>query len=211
MKPKPLWGGNPKSSTPVPVPTGNPAPAASSSLSFNTLNNILITSGSPSVTDIVGVANSPTGTQIVVQTANIVNVAGVPTEIVLTAAPDITDAKNPNALPTAHVSVPSSSTVRPLMIGFGVVGLCFLVVLSVIYGIIIHQRTDHPIKPNVQIPKEILQVLYEYIPTMDDELCLSIGDFVEIEVKYDDGWARGLNRTTKKVGVFPLGACDRPF
>ncbi|KAJ3323780.1 hypothetical protein HDV06_001150 [Boothiomyces sp. JEL0866] len=212
----PLAIGNPKSSTlnpPAPGPTPNPVQTDPSNANINTVANLnVITTGSQSPTGVPGKADLATGTRPIVETAgNGLQVAGIPTGIVLTAAPDIPDIVN-DPQPTLQNTSPSSSTGHPLVIGFSIIGLCFLIVLAVIYGIVVHQRKEHnDTNSEINLPKEILPVLYEYIPTMDDELYLgkivfdlATGDFIEIEVKYDDGWARGLNLTTKEVGVFPL-------
>jgi hypothetical protein len=58
--------------------------------------------------------------------------------------------------------------------------------------------------------QETMQVLYNYVPNLQDEIYLYVGDSVIVKAKFDDGWALGLNITTKQEGSFPL-ACVGPF
>ncbi|KAJ3233414.1 Sorbin and SH3 domain-containing protein 1 [Chytriomyces hyalinus] len=47
-------------------------------------------------------------------------------------------------------------------------------------------------------------VIYDFKPIQPDEVTLRVGDRVTIKQNYDDGWALGLNVTTKLEGLFPL-------
>ncbi|KAJ3264187.1 Sorbin and SH3 domain-containing protein 2 [Chytriomyces hyalinus] len=47
-------------------------------------------------------------------------------------------------------------------------------------------------------------VIYDFKPIQADEVTLRVGDRVTIKQNYDDGWALGLNVTTKLEGLFPL-------
>ncbi|TPX55167.1 hypothetical protein CcCBS67573_g09500, partial [Chytriomyces confervae] len=47
-------------------------------------------------------------------------------------------------------------------------------------------------------------VIYDFKPIQPDEVTLRVGDRVTIKQNYDDGWALGLNITTKLEGLFPL-------
>lgn len=57
---------------------------------------------------------------------------------------------------------------------------------------------------------EIMDVIYEYVPNLFDEIHLSVGDQVLVKIKFDDGWAYGMNMKTKKEGSFPLACVDQP-
>ena len=57
---------------------------------------------------------------------------------------------------------------------------------------------------------ETMQVIYNYVPNLSDEVYLYVGDPVLVKAKFDDGWALGYNMTTKQEGSFPL-ACVGPF
>lgn len=47
-------------------------------------------------------------------------------------------------------------------------------------------------------------VVRDYEPKMEDELHLRVGDIIKVEDIFDDGWAIGTSRETKKQGIFPL-------
>ncbi|KAI8800777.1 hypothetical protein BJ742DRAFT_716584 [Cladochytrium replicatum] len=53
---------------------------------------------------------------------------------------------------------------------------------------------------------ETMEVVYNYVPNLNDEIYLYVGDPVIVKCKFDDGWAFGFNMTTKMEGSFPL-AC----
>lgn len=61
----------------------------------------------------------------------------------------------------------------------------------------------------VQI-SETMQVMYNYVPNLSDEIYLYVNDPVIVKTKFDDGWAFGYNMTTKQEGSFPL-ACVGPY
>ncbi|KAL3900147.1 MAG: hypothetical protein SGCHY_001539 [Lobulomycetales sp.] len=69
---------------------------------------------------------------------------------------------------------------------------------------------DTFIQEEAEIPEETMQVLYNYVPNLQDEIYLYVGDPVVVKSKFDDGWALGFNLTTKQEGSFPL-ACVGPF
>ncbi|KAJ3272581.1 hypothetical protein HDV01_005424 [Terramyces sp. JEL0728] len=126
--------------------------------------------------------------------------------VVITAPLEDPDTFNPQ--PTSANRTPDSSDSHSIIVGFGMVGICFLIVLAVVTGLLLHKQSR---KPEIDSEKEILQVLYEYVPTMDDELYLGKlfviiepGDYIEVEMKYDDGWAKGMNLTSIRGGIFPL-------
>ncbi|KAJ3183799.1 hypothetical protein HDU87_005915 [Geranomyces variabilis] len=57
---------------------------------------------------------------------------------------------------------------------------------------------------------ETMEVMYNYVPNLVDEIYLYIGDPVIVKCKFDDGWGFGFNMTTKQEGSFPL-ACVAPY
>ncbi|KAI9094985.1 hypothetical protein DFS34DRAFT_582584, partial [Phlyctochytrium arcticum] len=57
---------------------------------------------------------------------------------------------------------------------------------------------------------ETMEVVYNYVPNLSDEIYLYIGDPVIVKCKFDDGWGYGFNMTTKQEGSFPL-ACVAPY
>jgi hypothetical protein len=57
---------------------------------------------------------------------------------------------------------------------------------------------------------ETMEVVFNYVPNLSDEIFLYVGDPVIVKMKFDDGWGYGFNMTTKMEGSFPL-ACVAPF
>ncbi|KAI9351583.1 hypothetical protein DFJ73DRAFT_831304 [Zopfochytrium polystomum] len=53
---------------------------------------------------------------------------------------------------------------------------------------------------------ETMEVVFNYVPGMEDEVYLCVGDPVLVRVKFDDGWGYGVNLATQMEGTFPL-AC----
>ena len=53
-----------------------------------------------------------------------------------------------------------------------------------------------------------MRVVYDYVPNLFDEIHLYSGDQIEVKAKFDDGWAYGLNLTSKKEGSFPLACVE---
>ncbi|KAJ3398161.1 hypothetical protein HDU80_009216 [Chytriomyces hyalinus] len=53
--------------------------------------------------------------------------------------------------------------------------------------------------------KQLHNVLFNYYPTIEDELVAYIGDKILIKAEYDDGWAYGGNLRTMQEGFFPIG------
>ncbi|KAI8924114.1 hypothetical protein BC831DRAFT_551641 [Entophlyctis helioformis] len=51
---------------------------------------------------------------------------------------------------------------------------------------------------------ETMEVAYEYIPHLDDEIELRPGDRVLVKAKFDDGWATGVNLDSREEGSFPM-------
>jgi len=71
---------------------------------------------------------------------------------------------------------------------------------------------SHPISilddPNAAA--ETMEVVYNYVPQLSDEIHLYVGDPIIVKAKFDDGWALGYNMATKEEGSFPL-ACVQPY
>ncbi|KAJ1566831.1 hypothetical protein HK405_008242, partial [Cladochytrium tenue] len=57
-------------------------------------------------------------------------------------------------------------------------------------------------------PSRVRRVKFDYEPQQPDEMALAPGDYVEVSVSYDDGWATGKNLTTGRIGTFPLTCLD---
>jgi len=62
------------------------------------------------------------------------------------------------------------------------------------------------IPPEGVLISQIMMVTQDYDANLDDEMTLRIGDQIEIQRVYDDGWAKGMNRLMNIEGVFPLSA-----
>eukprot|EP00842_Homolaphlyctis_polyrhiza_P003593 jgi/Hompol1/4234/HPOL_001182-RA len=54
-----------------------------------------------------------------------------------------------------------------------------------------------------------VRVVAVFVPSLDDELSVKLGDTILVIATFDDGWARGRNVSTGREGVFPL-ACAQP-
>ncbi|KAL7748102.1 hypothetical protein RI367_006458 [Sorochytrium milnesiophthora] len=52
-------------------------------------------------------------------------------------------------------------------------------------------------------------VYIPYVPELEDELELQVGDLVSIEQVFQDNWAVGENMTTRQTGCFPLVCCNK--
>ncbi|KAJ1558758.1 hypothetical protein HK405_013043, partial [Cladochytrium tenue] len=53
---------------------------------------------------------------------------------------------------------------------------------------------------------EMMEVVFNYVPNLSDEVYLYAGDRILVKCKFDDGWGYGVNMTTRMEGTFPL-AC----
>ncbi|KAI9335355.1 hypothetical protein DFJ73DRAFT_629447 [Zopfochytrium polystomum] len=60
------------------------------------------------------------------------------------------------------------------------------------------------------VMSETMEVVFNYVPNLSDEIYLYVGDPVIVKCKFDDGWGFGFNMTTKMEGSFPL-ACVAPY
>ncbi|KAL7753072.1 Rho guanine nucleotide exchange factor 35 [Sorochytrium milnesiophthora] len=57
--------------------------------------------------------------------------------------------------------------------------------------------------PSVPDPP-LHQAHLRYVPALDDELMVSVGDEIAVTETYDDGWAYGTNWTSGMEGFFPV-------
>ncbi|KAI9008045.1 hypothetical protein BC832DRAFT_404259 [Gaertneriomyces semiglobifer] len=67
-----------------------------------------------------------------------------------------------------------------------------------------------PSAPLPPVPHRIRKCWAVYTPVQADEIKLNVGDMVEIEESFSDGWARGMNCNTRQTGVFPLACLTGP-
>jgi len=71
-------------------------------------------------------------------------------------------------------------------------------------------QTPKALSPTPQAPPTTVNkgkvriVMLDFEPAMSDEAGLKVGDQVQVEQEYDDGWGVGTNLNTGKSGVFPL-------
>ncbi|KAJ3244666.1 hypothetical protein HDU78_010672 [Chytriomyces hyalinus] len=54
-----------------------------------------------------------------------------------------------------------------------------------------------------------VKAVKRFVPQMDDELALEVGDVVFVEESFGDGWAYGTNEMTDESGAFPLNSVSR--
>jgi hypothetical protein len=85
-----------------------------------------------------------------------------------------------------------------------------IIIISTILCMKKRKKKDQPFIEHEDDDAEIMNVIYEYVPTLFDEIHLSVGDKVLVKIKFDDGWAYGMNMKTKKEGSFPLACVDEP-
>ncbi|KAI8915338.1 hypothetical protein DFJ77DRAFT_424094, partial [Powellomyces hirtus] len=131
---------------------------------------------------------------------------------------------DPNATASAAggAEAPAGQTygtpTTPIIVGACVVAL---VLIAAVVGAVLYARRRKTTRaPDVESPKEdvgepiqiaeTMEVLYNYVPNLVDEIYLYIGDPVIVKCKFDDGWGYGFNMTTKQEGSFPL-ACVAPY
>ncbi|KAI8592954.1 hypothetical protein BDZ88DRAFT_391706, partial [Geranomyces variabilis] len=113
----------------------------------------------------------------------------------------------------------------PIIIG--AVAVALVAILAVIFAVVYARRRRSGRAPDgfmnasssssreedvgepIQIA-ETMEVMYNYVPNLVDEIYLYIGDPVIVKCKFDDGWGYGFNMTTKQEGSFPL-ACVAPY
>ena len=59
------------------------------------------------------------------------------------------------------------------------------------------------------LPGSTVAVIKAYDAVLNDEIHLEMGDKVEIEECFDDGWAVGYNNTTGQWGAFPINCVSK--
>lgn len=70
--------------------------------------------------------------------------------------------------------------------------------------------TNGALPANVPLDADIVEAVHVYLPTLNDELHLEIGDKILVLKRFDDGWASGSKLSTGEEGAFPL-ICTRPW
>ncbi|TPX48984.1 hypothetical protein CcCBS67573_g10181, partial [Chytriomyces confervae] len=76
--------------------------------------------------------------------------------------------------------------------------------MSSIYGDSVYGTDSVYQSNNDSAPSKSQIAVYDFTPSANDEVELRVGDMVELETSYDDGWAFGKNVTTGQSGLFPL-------
>jgi len=67
-----------------------------------------------------------------------------------------------------------------------------------------NNSNDNILKNHSSSSETIYYVVRPYKAQRTDEISIHPGDAVNIYKSFDDGWAEGLNKTTNKIGMFPL-------
>jgi len=57
-------------------------------------------------------------------------------------------------------------------------------------------------------PHQVYRVLYDFQPSLPDEMELQPGDIIRTEETFEDGWAFGINMSTGKQGTFPMNCLE---
>jgi hypothetical protein len=100
------------------------------------------------------------------------------------------------------------------IIGMAIGSLVLLIIVIVSAYLCMKRSKKNDTQPFIEHQDaddaEITEVIYEYVPNLFDEIHLSVGDKVLVKIKFDDGWAYGMNMKTKKEGSFPLACVDQP-
>ncbi|ORX45146.1 hypothetical protein BCR36DRAFT_414610 [Piromyces finnis] len=60
-------------------------------------------------------------------------------------------------------------------------------------------------------PHQVYRVLYDFEPSLADEMAIQAGDIVRTEETFEDGWAYGINMSTGKKGTFPMNCLEDDF
>ncbi|KAI8048107.1 hypothetical protein BDF22DRAFT_736359 [Syncephalis plumigaleata] len=53
-------------------------------------------------------------------------------------------------------------------------------------------------------PNQIYRALFSYLPNLEDEMLLEVGDIIEVDQIFSDDWAHGCNYTTGEIGMLPM-------
>ncbi|OUM70241.1 hypothetical protein PIROE2DRAFT_27740, partial [Piromyces sp. E2] len=57
----------------------------------------------------------------------------------------------------------------------------------------------------------VYRVLYDFEPSLPDEMEIQAGDIIRTEETFEDGWAYGINMSTGKKGTFPMNCLEDDF
>ncbi|KAI8819028.1 uncharacterized protein EV422DRAFT_489051, partial [Fimicolochytrium jonesii] len=134
---------------------------------------------------------------------------------VASTTPGVTPTNTASTANTAAKNTTNDPALGPGAIAGIVAGVAALLILAVILRILYTSRKQRRAasgRKDVGEPIQIAQtmeVVYNYVPNLVDEIYLYIGDPVIVKCKFDDGWGYGFNMTTKQEGSFPL-ACVAP-
>lgn len=60
-------------------------------------------------------------------------------------------------------------------------------------------------------PHQVYRVLYDFKPSLPDEIEVQAGDVIRTEETFEDGWAFGVNMTSGKKGTFPMNCLEDDF
>jgi len=60
-------------------------------------------------------------------------------------------------------------------------------------------------------PHQVYRVLFDFKPSLPDEIEVKAGDMIRTEETFEDGWAFGMNMTTGKTGTFPMNCLEDDF
>lgn len=60
-------------------------------------------------------------------------------------------------------------------------------------------------------PHQVYRVLYDFQPSLPDEIEILAGQIIRTEETFEDGWAYGINMTTGKQGTFPLNCLEDDY
>jgi len=60
-------------------------------------------------------------------------------------------------------------------------------------------------------PHQVYRVLYDFEPSLPDEMEIQAGDIIRTEETFEDGWAYGINMSTGKKGTFPMNCLEDDF
>ncbi|KAJ3279039.1 hypothetical protein HK104_001828 [Borealophlyctis nickersoniae] len=129
------------------------------------------------------------------------------------AAPGSTPTPNTSSNATANTSSSSSSSNTVMIAGVSAAGVVAVVAVGVAVLYLRKRRKTGGEGGDLGEPIQIaetMEVIYNYVPNLSDEVYLYVGDPVIVKCKFDDGWAFGFNMTTKQEGSFPL-ACVAPY
>ncbi|KAI9591127.1 hypothetical protein BDF19DRAFT_456211 [Syncephalis fuscata] len=65
------------------------------------------------------------------------------------------------------------------------------------------QNKNQTLNRNKQ-PNQIYRAIFAYLPNLEDEMLIEVGDVIEVDQIFSDDWAHGCNYTTGEIGMLPL-------